>query len=141
MILRGKKVDIRPLTPEEADLVFEWSTKSDATPFWYGEIYGTSVPTKEEFFADFKPYYFDGSEPEMGRAFAVERQAQIIGHLHYDRIDRTDNSVELDIMIMYKQNWSHGYGPTPCKLCVHTCSRKKISKPATSRPTRKIPGR
>ena len=101
---------MRPLLQDEAELVYEWATSSDATPYWYGEMYGDQIPSREDFFADFKPHYFDESDPEKGRAFAIEIDGNIIGHVHYNNIDRSDNSVELDIMIMDRENWNRGYG-------------------------------
>lgn len=110
MILQGKKVKLRPMTVEEIPIFYKWATQSDATPFWYGDLRSNEVPTYEQFVEDWRIYYFDGSELEKGRCFAILVDDEAIGQINYNAINREDNSVELDIIIAQDTNKSKGYG-------------------------------
>jgi RimJ/RimL family protein N-acetyltransferase len=107
MIVEGKKVKLRPMTVEEIPLFYQWAIHS---PFWYGGPYGDKIPTYEEFTQDWKRYYFDGSQPEKGRAFVIMVGNRLIGEINYNEINREDNSVELDILIAEEEK-GKGYGP------------------------------
>jgi RimJ/RimL family protein N-acetyltransferase len=95
---------------EEIPLFFKWATQSDATPYWYGELQGDEIPTYEEFQEDWKKHYFDGSAPEKGRCFVILVDDEAIGQVNYNKIDRNNNSVELDIIIAEDRHKNKGYG-------------------------------
>ena len=101
---------MRPMTVEEMPTFYRWATQSEATPFWYGELQGDRVPSYDEFLKDWKRYYFDGSEPERGRSFAILVGERAIGQINYNEINREDNSVELDIIIAEDRDKNKGYG-------------------------------
>lgn len=101
---------MRPMTVEEMPTFYRWSTQSEATPFWYGELQGDKVPSYEEFLRDWQRYYFDGSEPEKGRSFVILVGNRTIGQINYNEINREDNSVELDIIIAEDRDKNKGYG-------------------------------
>jgi RimJ/RimL family protein N-acetyltransferase len=110
MILKGKKVSLRPMTVEEIPAFYRWAAQSEATPFWYGELQGDRVPTYKEFLEDWKRYYFDGSRPEKGRSFVILVGGRAVGQINYNDINREDNSVELDIIIAEDKDKNKGYG-------------------------------
>jgi len=110
MILKGKKVRLRPMTAKEIPLFFKWATQSDATPYWYGELQGDEIPTKKEFLKDWKKHYFNGSAPEKGRCFVILANQEAIGQVNYNKINRKDHSVELDIIIADDKHKGKGYG-------------------------------
>ena len=107
MIIHGEKVLLRPMTVDEMPIFYSWATQSDSTPFWYDD--GT-VPSCEQFFQDWKRYYFDGSEPEKGRCFTILVSNRAIGQINYNEINRNNDSVEIDIIIADDADKSHGYG-------------------------------
>ena len=118
MIIRGEKIVLRPMTVDEISVFYQWATQSEATPFWYGELYGDHAPTYEEFIRDWKGYYFDGSEPEKGRCFIILVGNKAIGQINYNEVNRESNSVELDIIIAEDVDKNKGYGPDALKTLV-----------------------
>ena len=110
MNLSGEQVALKPMTKEDKTLFFEMATKSAATPFLYGEMCGNEIPTWDEIFHDYKDYYFDGSEPENGRCFSILLNNEVIGQVNYNDIDRSNDSVELDIWIADDNNTGKGFG-------------------------------
>jgi len=119
VILKGEKIELEPMTKVDIPTFFKWATESDASAFWYGALYGTKIPTYEEFLADWKSYYFDGSEPEKGRSFFIKQGGKPIGQINYNDIDRKNNSVELDILIAEKQDKGKGFGSDALKTLVN----------------------
>lgn len=111
--MRGDKVTLRPFTENDPELFYHWATQSDATPFWYGKLYGDIVPSKEKFFSNWKSYYFDGSKPKLGRCFLILVKDIPIGQINYNKLDQ--NSTELDIVIGDSKNWGKGYGSDAMK--------------------------
>ena len=118
MIIRGEKIVLRPMTVDEISVFYQWATQSEATPFWYGELYGDHVPTYEEFIRDWKGYYFDGSAPEQGRCFIILVGNKAIGQINYNEVNRENNSVELDIIIAEDVDKNKGYGTDALKTLV-----------------------
>ncbi len=115
MELLGDKVILRPMTPTDIPLFYKWATQSDATPFWYGELYKNKVPTYKEFLKDWQPHYFDGSKPEEGRSFKITALGKPIGQINYNKINANSKSVELDILIADDLNKGKGYGSDALK--------------------------
>jgi RimJ/RimL family protein N-acetyltransferase len=110
MIIRGEKVILRPMTVDEVPLLYQWATQSEAAPFWYGEMVGEPVPTYEQFGREFPDYYFDSSQPEKGRSFAILIENRPIGEINYNEINRENNSVDLDIIIAEDSDKNKGLG-------------------------------
>ena len=94
----------------EKNLFYNWATKSDATPFWYGDLYGDTIPSKEKFFNNWKAHYFHDSNPELGRCFVILRTDTLIGQINYNKIDQENSCVEIDILIADSRYWNRGYG-------------------------------
>ena len=112
MVIKGDKVVLKPMTADEIPLFYKWATQSDATPFWYQD---GKIPTLEQFLDDWKPLYFDSSQPEKGMCFAIVVDGRAIGQVNYNEIDRTNDSVELDIIIADDVDKSKGYGTDALK--------------------------
>ena len=116
MLLRGDNVQLRPMTLPERQRFFKWATHSDATPFWYGELYGDEVPSYVVFKHEWPDYYFDGSRPQEGRCFAIVLNGIPIGEINYNVIDQHTHSVDLDVIIGSKENQNKGYGSEAIRL-------------------------
>ncbi|MEL6588778.1 MAG: GNAT family N-acetyltransferase [Bacteroidota bacterium] len=116
MRLEGKHIHLRPMTLPERQKFFRWATHSDATPFWYGELYGDEVPTYIVFKHEWPDYYFNGSRPREGRCFAIIKDEKAIGEINYNVIDPHTHSVDLDIIIGSKSDQNRGYGSEAIQL-------------------------
>ncbi len=101
---------LRPIRTEELLLFYRWATQSDASPFWYGERCGTKIPTLEDFFREWPPSYFDGSQPENWRCFIIIADGHPIGEINYNEINRASHSVDIDILIAEEVQKGKGYG-------------------------------
>jgi len=115
MILQGEKVILKPMTVDQIPIFYKWATQSEATSLWYGKPYGDNIPSFEEFIQDWKRYYFDGSQPEKGRCFMIFVGNKPIGEVNYNKINRENNSVELDIIIAEDIDKNKGYGSDALK--------------------------
>jgi RimJ/RimL family protein N-acetyltransferase len=95
------------MTRDEVSLLHRWVNDPEIMPFWYGRDRPMSV---DDLLADWKPYYFDGSAPRLGRCFAIEADDRPIGMIAYNAINERDRSVEIDIVIGETEYWDRGYG-------------------------------
>lgn len=109
-LLQGARVTLRPLTPADQDLFYQWAVRSDATPFIFHGEASEGLPTWEQLFASYQPHYFDDSDPTQGQSFGIQAEGRLIGQVNYDGIDPLDNSTELDIWIASSGDTSRGYG-------------------------------
>jgi ribosomal-protein-alanine N-acetyltransferase len=107
MRISGLRTLLRPMTPEEIPLFHQWVNNPDVMPHWYGRNAPKSL---EELLEDWKPFYFDGSAPQMGRCFMIEVEGEPIGMIAYNKIDPQARKVEIDILIGDSKNWNKGYG-------------------------------
>src|SRR3989338_676713 len=125
-VLRGRNVTLRPMNEGERNIFYEWATRSSATPFWYGRLYRGKIPSREKFFRDWKPHYFNGSAPELGRCFVILVGNKAIGQVNYNKID-AEKRVEIDIIIADEQNRGKGYGSDAIKrLVAYLFGRMKV---------------
>lgn len=77
-----------------------------------------SIPTWEEFCADYLPHYFDDSEPFSGRCFIIVADGQDVGMVCYNTIDQQRRSTELDIWLCSEAHCGRGYGSNALeRLC------------------------
>lgn len=110
VVVKGKKVWLRPMRPDEFRLFYRWATRSDATPYWYGEIHADEIPSYIVFRHEWPPYYFDGSRPELGRCFVIMLGEEKIGQINYNQLDLINRSTQLDILIASQKHMDKGYG-------------------------------
>jgi RimJ/RimL family protein N-acetyltransferase len=110
MELKGQFITLRPATLRQRPLFFRWATQSDATPFWYGQLYGDDIPTYEIFRVEWPDYYFTGKHPERGRSFLIYLGSRPIGQINYNQIHQPDRSADLDIIIGAARDQGKGYG-------------------------------
>lgn len=103
-------LSFKPLFPEDRDWFYTIATRSDATPFRYGELYGTEIPSREAFFEDWKDVYFTDEEPLAGRCYAIEVEGRRIGMIAHGEVNEIDSSTVLDILIADRRDTSQGYG-------------------------------
>jgi RimJ/RimL family protein N-acetyltransferase len=112
--IRGHKTRLRPMRAGEAPLFYEWATDPEVQPFWGGRGHYRDL---DGFLRDWQPHYFDGSQPDRGRCFTVESlpaggraDARPIGMIAYNRIDVSNRSTEIDIVIGDPAYRDRGHG-------------------------------
>jgi RimJ/RimL family protein N-acetyltransferase len=109
MILQGVKITLRPMEPEEVTLIHVWANNPEVMPFWYGE-----KKTLEQIKGDWRSHYFSDNNPYTGRCFAILKGknpvGKPIGMISYNRIDRDNRSVDIDMIIGQTKDWGQGYG-------------------------------
>jgi RimJ/RimL family protein N-acetyltransferase len=121
-VLSGNLVWLRPATPADRPAIFYWLTQSDLTPQMLGQPHfpDNPVPSWEEFVQDYADFYFDGSQPELGRCFIIEVQHQSVGQINYDIISSAGPTIELDIWLRGSAFSRKGYGPDAINtLCAY----------------------
>ncbi len=111
-IIHGKLVTLRPAIPQDRKPIFEWLTNSDLTSQMMGPpTYPDSkIPTWEEFVVDYTEYFFDSSQPLLGRCFVIEVNSEPVGQINHDKIYPPDNTTELDIWLKSSLYTGKGYG-------------------------------
>jgi RimJ/RimL family protein N-acetyltransferase len=100
------------MSPDDRQMFFHWATQSDATDFWYGEQFGEPLPNREQFFNDFKDYYFTGEDVLRGRSWAIclKEGEKPIGQINYQRDEEQKERVEYDVDILIAEAAYHGQG-------------------------------
>jgi diamine N-acetyltransferase len=97
-MLRGLKTVLREAIEADRRKAYEWLAHSDLTPSIMGppRFSDHPVPSWEEFCADYRPYYFDGSKPNQGRCFVIVASQTEVGVVCYNAL-RSDNVTDVDI--------------------------------------------
>jgi RimJ/RimL family protein N-acetyltransferase len=110
MEIKGKKVILIPIKPEEKEEFYQLATQSYGSRFWYDKDKRKEL-TREKFFQIWNEGYFDINYPEKGQCFWVVLKKEKIGQISYNQIDVENKKVEIDIIIGDKDNMGKGYGP------------------------------
>jgi len=106
-------VVLRLATERDKRAIYEWLTKSDITPSIMGppNFPDQPVTTWDEFRADYKSYYFNGSKPKLGRCFIIMVNNMPVEMVSYNEVDERRKRTELDIWMSCEANCGRGYGP------------------------------
>ena len=72
-LLPGRRLVLRPATPEEERAIYEWLARSDLTATTAGPPTCSErpVPAWDDFRADFADHDFDGSAPDLRTRGAI----------------------------------------------------------------------
>lgn len=128
MELKGKKIILIPIKPEEKDQLYKLAIESYGGTFWYDEEQRARL-TKEKFFQDWNENYFNINSLKKGQCFWIVLDGQKIGNINYNTIDEQNKKVELDIVIGAEENLDKGYGPDALKaLIAHLFDTFNINK-------------
>jgi len=122
--IRGRLVILRPATDQDKRQIYAWLALSDATPTMMGPpVYPDEpIPSWEEFCADYKPYYFDDSAPDLGRCFVISVNGEAVGQVNYNDIEEHQGKkrTELDIWLRSEKDCGQGFGTDALlTLCQH----------------------
>jgi diamine N-acetyltransferase len=130
---------LRPATLADRRSVWEWMAHSDLTASMMGppDFGENPAPTWAEFCEDYKPFFFDGSRPERGRSFLIERTdtGEAVGHVSYDCHGDRPHFTELDIWMRDSSCCGKGSGSEALRLlCDYLCQtlgiREMILRPS-----------
>lgn len=117
MEIKGEKIILIPIKPEEKDEFYKLATQTEGSKFWYGER-GRVKETKENFFQDWNDGYFDIVLPEKGQCFWIVVDEARIGQVNYNEIDLKNKKVEMDIIIGSEEKMGKGYGTDALKTLI-----------------------
>ncbi len=117
-VARRPTISLRPAVASDRRQVYEWLAKSDVTPSMMGppDYPDLSIPTWEEFCADYVPHYFDDSEPLSGRCFIIVSEGQDVGVVCHNAIDEQRRLTELDIWLRSEADCGKGHGSNALRL-------------------------
>jgi len=121
-VIHGARTKLRPARPDESRKVFDWAIDPNVAPLWGGRGYYRDF---ESFLRDWRPYYFDGSQPELGRCLMIEAptdgvadETATIGMIATNAIDTHNRSVEFDILIGESGYRDRGFGTDAIRTLV-----------------------
>ena len=117
MKLRGQKVILVPIKPEEKEEFHQLATQSYGSQFWYDQE-RKAHRNQAEFFKDWHEGYFDQNNQEIGQCFWIMVSGQKIGQVNYNKIDQHNKKVELDVIIGPKEYLGKGYGTDALKTLI-----------------------
>ncbi len=123
-VLQGRRVKLRPATPDDRRPVYEWAACSDLTAAMMGPPLFPEhpAPSWEEFCEDHGPHFFDGSNLMLGRCFIIEVDGEAVGQIYYNDIEERAGSrrTEIDLWMRAEAYCGRGYGSDALDtLCVH----------------------
>lgn len=109
--LKGKRIVLRAATAADRWNVYEWLACSDVTAWFLGppDFPDNPVPSWEEFCEDYRPHYFDDSQPERGRCFIIVAGGEDVGAVCYNVV-RAEGFTDLDIWLRSAADCGKGYG-------------------------------
>lgn len=120
-----QRIRLRPAVVADRRQIYEALARSELTDILLGHPSQDHTPllSYEQFCDDYKPHYFDDSNPEFGRCFVIEVDGQAIGQVNYNEINRGKSRTELDIWMFGEQYCGHGYGSEALRLLCDYLSR------------------
>lgn len=116
MHIEGNGVTLRPMKLVERPKFYQWAVNSDATSWWYGDLYGDQVPGVDAFRLDWSDEYFDLHNLEAGQCFAIISEGVEIGQINYNRISPADRTTDMDVLIADKGFYGRGIGSIAISL-------------------------
>jgi diamine N-acetyltransferase len=106
-VIRGRRVALRPATPEDRRTVWSWAVAPDVAPHLFRQ---EPVPSFEGFCADYKRHYFDASDPLRGQCFLIRADGEELGQINSNPIDTRRGRTELDIWLAGEPACNRGVG-------------------------------
>ena len=110
-MMQGRKISLRKATEADRGNVYEWLTHSDLTPSMMGppRFPDHTIPSWEEFCQDYRPFYFDDSQPRQGRCFIIVSGQTDVGVVCYNAL-RKDHLTDIDIWLRSEADYGKGFG-------------------------------
>lgn len=107
-----------PAQKSDRQRIYTWLAKSDLTACMLGppDFADHPIPTFEQFQADYQDYFYDGSQPELGRSYLIAYQTQMVGQINYQACLKTPDTAELDIWLAGSEFTNNGIGTRAIQL-------------------------
>ncbi len=117
-LLTADAITLRPAAIEDKEKIFRWLAHSNLTKEMLGppKFPENPIPSWEAFVNDYANYYFDGSQPLLGRCFIIMHHNQEVGQINYNELDEEDQSTEIDIWLADKKYTGKGLGTAALQL-------------------------
>jgi len=113
-MIKGQSITLQPATQDNKRTIFEWLIQ------WQTLAPNYRLPSWKEFCDDYKDFFFDGSQPMIGRCYFIITHNIPVGHISYHRSHPHYQHVELDIWMNSEENCGKGYGSDALiTLCNH----------------------
>ncbi|MBM4188381.1 MAG: GNAT family N-acetyltransferase [Gemmatimonadetes bacterium] len=124
MDLNGTKVVLRKATEADRRNIFEWLTHSDVTPSMMGPplFPDARIPTWAEFCEDYRPHYFDDSQPHQGRCFILVVDGTDVGVVCHNAFH--DDTTDLDIWLRSEADCGKGIGSEAIRTITNYLNRE-----------------
>lgn len=117
MEIHGEKIILKLIKSEEKKEFRQLVTNSYGSKFWYGDE--GDKRTEKEFFKYWHDGFFTQNDLSSGKCFWIIVKDIKIGAINYNKIDKDDKKVELDILIGDKENYGKGYGSDSIKTLAY----------------------
>ena len=111
-VIKGNIIDLVPATLDDRQKIYEWCFHSETTKSHFGppNYPDAIVPSFEEFYEEYVPYFFTGSAPADGRGFIIVHGGEPVGFISYCSFHLKPHKSELDIWMSLEANCGKGFG-------------------------------
>ncbi|MCK5128354.1 MAG: GNAT family N-acetyltransferase [Clostridiales bacterium] len=110
----GEKITLIAAELAHKHIVYEWGAESDIAHRIFN-IEDEKFVTYEDFDKDYENFYFDGSQPFLGRGYVVCTK-EPVGFISYSAFEAESDTFELDIWLACEAQCGKGYGTEAIKL-------------------------
>jgi RimJ/RimL family protein N-acetyltransferase len=112
---------LRPATFEDRPAIHAWMTAEGIVESMLGPplFPDVSIPSLEQFIADWEPHHFTHENPELGRMFVVERDGRAVGVIAQNSVVNSadgERCAEMDLWLASAEARGRGYGSTALSL-------------------------
>ena len=121
-MIKGEKATLRPAVEQDKREIYKWLAKSNITASMMRrpKFPDYSIPTWEEFCADYRQHFLEDSSPQLGRCSVTIVNDVPVGQINYTDISQNKHRTELDIWMSCESNCGKGYGPDALQaLCTY----------------------
>ena len=103
-MIKGKVVTLQPATKDNKRTIYNWLIQwKELAPHY-------CLPSWEEFCNDYKDFFFDGTQQEVGRCYLVVVNDIPVGQINYHTLYPNYKHTELDIWMKNGNSCGKGYG-------------------------------
>ena len=111
-MIKGNIIDLVPATLDDRQKIYEWCFHSETTKSHFGppNYPNVTIPSFEEFYEEYAPYFFTGTSPADGRGFMIVHDGEPVGFISYCSFHLKPKKSELDLWMNLEVNCGKGFG-------------------------------